>query len=174
MYQLSGGVNMTYQKILVGIDGSKQADMAFDKAVETAKLNKAQLYLLSVINGEKIPSGGPNGYSLVDRSIYQPAIDTMEKRLNEYKKKAQAAGITDVVTEVKVGNAKLELAENYPKNNGIDLIVIGATGLNMIGRLIVGSTAAYTIREAPCDVTVVKTDKDNKKVDLKKNSYLEI
>lgn len=165
---------MTYQKILVGIDGSKQADMAFGKAVETAKLNKAQLYLLSVINGEKIPSGGPNGYSLVDRSIYQPAIDTMEKRLDEYKKKAQAAGITDVVTEVKVGNAKLELAENYPKNNGIDLIVIGATGLNMIGRLIVGSTAAYTIREAPCDVTVVKTDKDNKKVDLKKNSYLEI
>lgn len=165
---------MTYQKILVGIDGSKQADMAFDKAVETAKLNKTQLYLLSVINGEKIPSGGPNGYSLVDRSIYQPAIDTMEKRLDEYKKKAQAAGITDVVTEVKVGNAKLELAENYPKNNGIDLIVIGATGLNMIGRLIVGSTAAYTIREAPCDVTVVKTDKDNKKVDLKKNSYLEI
>lgn len=165
---------MTYQKILVGIDGSKQADMAFDKAVETAKLNKAQLYLLSVINGEKIPSGGPNGYSLVDRSIYQPAIDTMEKRLDEYKKKAEAAGITDVVTEVKVGNAKLELAENYPKNNGIDLIVIGATGLNMIGRLIVGSTAAYTIREAPCDVTVVKTDKDNKKVDLKKNSYLEI
>lgn len=165
---------MTYQKILVGIDGSKQADMAFDKAVETAKLNKAQLYLLSVINGEKIPSGGPNGYSLVDRSIYQPAIDTMEKRLDEYKKKAEAAGITDVVTEVKVGNAKLELAENYPKNNGIDLIVIGATGLNMIGRLIVGSTAAYTIWEAPCDVTVVKTDKDNKKVDLKKNSYLEI
>lgn len=165
---------MTYQKILVGIDGSKQADMAFDKAVETAKLNKAQLYLLSVINGEKIPSGGPNGYSLVDRSIYQPAIDTMEKRLDEYKKKAQAAGLTNVVTEVKVGNAKLELAENYPKNNGIDLIVIGATGLNMIGRLIVGSTAAYTIREAPCDVTVVKTDKDNKKVDLKKNSYLEI
>ncbi|WP_283621291.1 universal stress protein [Limosilactobacillus avium] len=165
---------MTYQKILVGIDGSKQADMAFDKAVETAKLNKAQLYLLSVINGEKIPSGGPNGYSLVDRSIYQPAIDTMEKRLDEYKKKAQAAGITNVVTEVKVGNAKLELAENYPKNNGIDLIVIGATGLNMIGRLIVGSTAAYTIREAPCDVTVVKTDKDNKKVDLKKNRYLEI
>ena len=165
---------MTYQKILVGIDGSKQANMAFDKAVETAKLNKAQLYLLSVINGEKIPSGGPNGYSLVDRSIYQPAIDTMEKRLDEYKKKAQAAGITNVVTEVKVGNAKLELAENYPKSNGIDLIVIGATGLNMIGRLIVGSTAAYTIREAPCDVTVVKTDKDNKKVDLKKNSYLEI
>ncbi|QZN92544.1 universal stress protein [Limosilactobacillus panis] len=165
---------MTYQKILVGIDGSKQADMAFDKAVETAKLNKAQLFLLSVINGEKVPSGGPNGYSLVDRSIYQPAIDTMEKRLDEYKKTAESAGITDVVTEVKVGNAKLELAEDYPRKNDIDLIVIGATGLNMIGRLIVGSTAAYTIREAPCDVTVVKTDKNNKKVDVKKNSYLEI
>ena len=165
---------MSYQKILVGIDGSKQSDMAFAKALEVAKQNDANLYLLSVINGERIPSGGLNGYGFVDRSIYKPAIETMKRKLAEYEKKAQAAGITDVVTEVEVGNAKLELAENYPKQNGIDLILIGATGLNVVGRLIVGSTAAYTIREAPCDVTVVKTDLDNHKIDVKKNSYPEI
>lgn len=165
---------MSYQKILVGIDGSKQSDMAFDKAVEIAKQNNSQLYLLSVINGERIPSGGPNGYGFVDRSIYKPAIDTMKDKLAEYKEAAHKAGVTEVSTEVEVGNAKLELAEDYPAKNDIDLIVIGATGLNVVGRLIVGSTAAYTIREAPCDVTVVKTDKNNKKVDLKKNSYPEI
>lgn len=165
---------MSYQKILVGIDGSKQSDMAFDKAVETAKQSGAKLYLLSVINGERIPNGGPNGYGFIDRGIYQPAIDMMKKKLAEYEQKAKQAGITDVSTEVEIGNAKLELAENYPSQNDIDLIVIGATGLNVVGRLIVGSTAAYTIREAPCDVTVVKTDKNNHKVDLKKNSYPEI
>lgn len=165
---------MSYQKILVGIDGSKQSDMAFDKAVETARQNNSELFLLSVINGEKIPNGGPNGYGFIDRGIYQPAIDAMKKKLAEYEQKAKQAGIESVTTEVEVGNAKLELAENYPSKNDIDLIVIGATGLNVVGRLIVGSTAAYTIREAPCDVTVVKTDKNNRKVDLKKNSYPEI
>lgn len=165
---------MSYQKILVGIDGSKQSDMAFDKAVEIAKQNKAQLFLLSVINGERLPSAGPNGYGFVDRNIYKPAVETMKDKLAKYQQKAQAAGIEKVSTEVEVGNAKIELAESYPAKNKIDLIVIGATGLNVVGRLIVGSTAAYTIREAPCDVTVVKTDLHNQKVDIKKNSYPEI
>lgn len=165
---------MAYQKILVGIDGSKQSDMAFNKAVEVAKQNNAKLYLLSVINGERVPSGGPNGFGFVDRSIYKPAVETMKEKLAEYQQKAKQAGVKEISMEVEVGNAKVELAESYPTKNDIDLIVIGATGLNVVGRLIVGSTASYTIREAPCDVTVVKTDQNNKRVDLKKNSYPEI
>lgn len=165
---------MSYQRVLVGIDGSKQADMAFNKAVEVALQNNAKLFLLSVINGERYPSTGPSGYGFVDKSIYDSAVEEMNKRLAEYKQKAEKAGIKDVVTDVEIGNAKLVLAEHYPTKNKIDLIVIGATGLNVVGRLIVGSTAAYTIREAPCDVTVVKTDMDNKKLDVKKNSYPEI
>lgn len=165
---------MAYQKILVGIDGSKQSDMAFNKAVEVAKQNNAKLYLLSVINGERVPSGGPNGFGFVDRSIYKPAVETMKEKLAEYQQKAKQAGVKEISMQVEVGNAKVELAESYPTKNDIDLIVIGATGLNVVGRLIVGSTASYTIREAPCDVTVVKTDQNNKRVDLKKNSYPEI
>ncbi|MDO4903448.1 MAG: universal stress protein [Limosilactobacillus sp.] len=165
---------MSYKKVLVGIDGSKQSDMAFDKAVDIAKQNGAKLYLLSVINGEILPAGGVNGYGLVDRGVYEPAVDAMNKKLAEYEQKAHDEGVADVSVEVKIGNSKVEVAENYPEEHDIDLIVIGATGLNVVGRLIVGSTASYVIREAPCDVTVVKTDKDNKKVDVKKNSYPEI
>ena len=56
---------MSYQNILVGVDGSKQADMAFEKAVDTAKTNDAKLYLLSIINVERYPSTGPGGYGFV-------------------------------------------------------------------------------------------------------------
>ena len=98
----------------------------------------------------------------------------MQKKLADYKKKAEAAGIKAVETDVKVGNAKVELAERYPKENDIDLIIIGATGLNVVGRLLVGSTAAYTIREAPCDVTVVKTNLKNQKLDIKETTYPEM
>ena len=150
---------MSYQNILVGVDGSKQADMAFEKAVDTAKTNDAKLYLLSIINGERYPSTGPGGYGFVSHSIYDSA---------------EAAGIKAVETDVKVGNAKVELAERYPKENDIDLIIIGATGLNVVGRLLVGSTAAYTIREAPCDVTVVKTNLKNQKLDIKETTYPEM
>lgn len=164
---------MGYQKILVGIDGSIQSDMAFQKALEVAKTNHAKLYLLSVVNGEKYPTG-TGGYSFISHDIYDQAVGTMEKKLTDYKQKAVDAGIENVETAVKVGNAKVELAERYPKANEIDLIVIGVTGLNVVGRLIVGSTAAYTIREAPCDVTVVKTNLDNQKLKIKESSYPEI
>jgi Universal stress protein family. len=82
---------MSYQKILVGIDGSKQSDMAFAKALEVAKQNDAKLYLLSVINGERIPSGGPNGYGFVDRSIYKPAIETMKQKAGGVRKKGPSS-----------------------------------------------------------------------------------
>jgi nucleotide-binding universal stress UspA family protein len=167
-------LRMSYQKILVGIDGSKQSAMAFEKAVEVAKQNKAKLYLLSVINGERYPTTSPGGYGFVSHSVYDSAVETMNAKLTDYKKKAIAAGVSDVETTVEIGNAKVELAERFPKENDIDLIVMGATGLNVVGRLIVGSTAAYTIREAPCDVTVVKTDQDNKKLEIKESSYPEI
>ena len=165
---------MSYQKILVGIDGSKQSDMAFSKAVDIAKQNDAALYLLSVINGERYPTTSPSGFGFVDKSIYDSAIQEMNKRLAASKKKAEDAGIKEVHTDVEIGNAKVELAEKYPKDHDIVFIVLGATGLNAFGRLIVGSTAAYTIRVAPCDVTVVKTDLTNKKLEIKGSSYPEI
>lgn len=165
---------MSYQKILVGIDGSKQSDMAFEKAVDIAKTNDAKLYLLSIINGERYPTTGPGGYGFVSHSIYDSAVETMQKKLADYKKKAAAAGVQEINTSVEIGNAKVELAEHYPQENDIDLIIIGATGLNVVGRLLVGSTAAYIIREAPCDVTVVKTDLKNQKLKIKETTYPEM
>lgn len=161
-----------YKNVLVGIDGSKQAQMAFDKAVSVCKQNQAQLYLLCVINGEHYPTAA--GYGIVDKHMYDAAEAKMNKNLEELAKKAHDAGIENVHTEVVVGNAKVVLTEHYPKKHDIDLIVVGATGLNVIGRMIVGSTAAYVVRESPCDVMVVKTDQKNKEVHVDQVSYPEV
>lgn len=163
-----------YQHVLVGIDGSKQSEMALDKAIKAALQNGAKLSMISIINGERIPNTSTVGYGFIDPSIYDSAVKQMEEKLTEYAKKAKDAGVTDVHTNVSIGNAKIELGSDYPKANNVDLIVVGATGLNFIGRMIVGSTAAYIIREAPCDVVIVKTDSENKKVDLQKTTYPEI
>ena len=164
----------SYKNILVGVDGSKQSEMALEKGIISAIQNNAKLILLSVINGERYPNTSTVGYGFIDRSVYDTAVEEMKKKLNEFKQRAVDAGVKDVETEVKIGNAKLELGTDYPRAHDVDLIVVGATGLNVIGRMIVGSTSSYVIREAQCDVIVVKTDKDNREVDLQKTTYPEI
>lgn len=172
---LIGGATMSsYKNVLVGIDGSKQSEMALQKGIISAIQNNAKLTLLSVINGERYPNTSTVGYGFIDRSVYDTAVNEMKKRLAEYKQKAEDAGVGEVETEVKIGNAKLELGTDYPRDHDVDLIVVGATGLNVIGRMIVGSTSSYVIRQAPCDVMVVKTDQENKEVDLQKTTYPEI
>lgn len=161
-----------YQHILVGIDGSKQSQMAFDKAVEVAKRNHASLQLLSVINGEHYPDAV--GYGVIDHDVYDKAEKKMTDLLTKLTQQAQDAGISDVHFEVMVGNVKLALTEQWPKDHDVDLIIIGATGLNVIGRMLVGSTAAYVVREAPCDVMVVKTDNQNKPIKIEESSYINI
>lgn len=159
----------SYNDVLVGIDGSKQSMMAFHKAIDLAKRNEAKLHLLSVVNGEHYPTAA--GYGIIDRDMYDAAVERMKKTLAKLVDEAKEKGLNDVDSTVMVGNAKIALTDQYPKNHDVDMIVVGATGLNMIGRLIVGSTAAYVIRHVPCDVTVVKTDENNEKVKIEDVTY---
>lgn len=161
-----------YKNVLVGIDGSKQSMMAFHKAIALAKRNNAHLHLLSVVNGEHYPTAA--GYGIIDRDMYDAAVERMKKTLSKLVDEAKETGWNDVDSSVMVGNAKIALTDQYPKNHDVDMIVVGATGLNVIGRIIVGSTAAYVIRHAPCDVTVVKTDENNQKVAVEDVTYPEI
>lgn len=160
-----------YTNILVGIDGSKQSEMAFKKAVSMAKQNQATLTLLSVVNGTKDSSSGTVTYGFIDRSMYDRATEKLTKDQAKLKKEAEAAGLTKVNTEVLIGNAKVELTTGFVKDKKIDLIVVGASGLNVVGRMIVGSTTAYVVRQAPCDVVVVKTDDANKPIKIDTSSY---
>lgn len=161
-----------YNDILVGVDGSKQSLMAFHKAIDLAKRNDAHLQLLSVVNGEHYPTAA--GYGIIDRDMYDEATNNMKKTLDKLEKAAHEAGLDKVDSQVMVGNAKIALTDQYPKKHNVDMIVVGATGLNVIGRLIVGSTAAYVVRHAPCDVTVVKTDENNQPVKIEDVTYPEI
>lgn len=53
------------------------------------------------------------------------------------------------------GSPKREII-NYSKENNIDLIVLGSTGLDAIDRFIIGSTTQYIVNHASCNVMVVK------------------
>ena len=54
-----------------------------------------------------------------------------------------------------------EEALDILKREHVDLVILGATGLNAIERMFIGSVSEYVIRNAVCDVLIVHTDMKN-------------
>ncbi|MFT8812963.1 universal stress protein [Oenococcus sp.] len=142
---------MTYKHILVGLDGSKKADKAFETACALASALSASLSAVWIVNRDR----GMDSTFGVSEDFYQDRIGQVKQKLTPYVEKAKKQHIA-ITAETLLGNVKMLLAKEYPEAHGIDLIVVGDTGLNSIERLVVGSHTSYVIRNASCDVLVVK------------------
>lgn len=146
-----------YRKILVGVDGSKQASLAFARAIDIAKRNEATLVIASVLNADKYVGVGMSLSAVhVNQTLEDDLIGNMREQTEALVAQAHAAGVNDVIMDVSAGNAKTALAEGLVEKYGIDLIVVGATGTNVIERMLVGSTTNFVLQHAPVDVVVVR------------------
>lgn len=148
-----------YHNILVPIDGSKEAELALAKAVEVAKRNAAHLDILDVLATQQYEVS----YSgFVDGSvIYKMSKDVkiyLDRLVAQIEKETK---FTNINIHIRFGNPKTVIAYDFPKEHHNDLIMIGATGLNAVERMLIGSVATYVNRNALTDVLVVKTDSQN-------------
>lgn len=150
-----------YRKILVPLDGSNQSKAAFKKAIAVAKRNHAALTLLNVIDIRAY-----QGVVADDPVLTQEATKRTNKMLAEYARQAFAEGVQQVDTRIEYGSPKSIISYEVPESEHTDLIMIGATGLNAIERLVIGSVSEYVIRHAPCDVMVVRTNLENQPLQL--------
>lgn len=140
-----------YKNILVPVDGSKQSEDSFKKAVAIAKRNVAMLHLVHVMDTRNVPLSPE--YEIRTNE----AIKDLEYAfLDEMVAFAEAEGVVIKKTATH-GNPMTLIAETFPKDFNADLIVIGATGKGAITRAFVGSVSNYVVRHAPCDVLVVRT-----------------
>ncbi|MGX7058470.1 universal stress protein [Vagococcus humatus] len=145
-----------YQKILIAVDGSDQAEKAFKKAANVALRNKATLYIAHIIDMRAFQSVTSFDDEMADR-----ATAVAKNTLTDYENYAKKLGVEDIQTVIEYGAPKTLIAKQLPTQYGIDLVMMGATGLNAVERLLIGSVSEYVIRHAPCDVLVVRTDLDN-------------
>lgn len=141
-----------YKHIQVSVDGSKEADLAFSKAVAIAKRNGAKLEILHVIDTRSFQN-----VSSFDSAMVEQVSEDAKKRMEDYYKRAQKAGVTNVHYFIEFGSPKTIIAREFPKKHDIDLIVVGATGLNAVERLLIGSVTEYVTRTANCDILVCRT-----------------
>lgn len=147
-----------YSKILVPVDGSNEARLAFEKAIEVAKRNRAQVLIAHIIDTRVLQT--PTGF---EGNFNEEIQRQTENLFQEYRQYAQEHDFNDIDFVLEYGSPKVYISKNIPKDYQIDLIMMGATGLNAVERLFIGSVSEYVIRNANCDVLVVRTDLENQR-----------
>jgi len=146
-----------YNTIMVAVDGSEAAEVAFKKAANVALRNHGKLLLVHIIDLRAFQS-----VASFDGVLAEQAEELAKTTLKGYVDEANKLGLEDIETVIEYGSPKAIIAKELPEKYKVDLIMLGATGLNAIERLFVGSVSEYVIRHAPCDVLIVRTQLDNK------------
>ncbi len=145
-----------FETILVGVDGSKYSEEAFETAIQIAKPFGSKLIIATVV-------ATPYYFGLVQKYSPDIPVDALEKvnlMLTKYKDLAVKAGVKDVETKIftvisnlmSVGAGLVIESEKL----GCSMIVVGTRGMTGIRRTLLGSVADYVVRNAHCDVHVVR------------------
>jgi len=139
-----------YEKILVAIDGSQSAYNALKSAIDLAKQFNSELYLVSVVNTDNLPLN-------VGVSYAPGLVSDLEHNANRDLDKARdivkEAGLTCHVNLLN-GEPREQLIK-FPKDNQIDLIVMGKTGTSPFTRVFVGSVTRYVSEHSQINILIV-------------------
>ncbi|MGX4594212.1 universal stress protein [Leuconostoc sp. JNUCC 76] len=142
-----------YHRILVPMDGSKESEAALTRAVELT-LDAGDEGVLSILN--VIDTRAFQNVASFDDTMVEAVSDETRKSLEKYKTQAIEAGVKNVDYLIEYGSPKSLIAKDVPNEVNADLIVIGATGLNAVERLVIGSVTEFVTRSAKVDVLVVR------------------
>lgn len=143
----------TYNNILAAIDLSSDARTVISRAREFMRLYGATLSLIHVVE----PVVSMDDYELTP-ALPLEIEKTLEQRAHGFLDKLAAEmQLPEAQKLVRIGSAKREIL-HYARDNGIDLIVIGAHGRHGIATLL-GSTANAVLHGTQCDVMCVRVGK---------------
>jgi nucleotide-binding universal stress UspA family protein len=144
----------SYQRVLVGTDGSETSYKAVDRAAAIAKEAGAQLVIVSAYRPlsqreqqEAAQQLGAEAYKVIGS---HPAEDILREAC------ARIAPDVDVDT-VAVDGEPVDALIRTANDRQVDLLVVGNRGLNSLTGRLLGSVPSVVTHRAPCDVLIVAT-----------------
>ncbi len=141
---------MKFHKLLVGVDDSHDALLAFYYAVRYAAENDAELYIVSVLESNEM-----NVYQALDDDYVHGERSELEKHIQDFKDQATESGVKKVTSLIAEGDAGKTIVKDVIPHVQPDLLVIGSFDKPGIARRF-GSQAAYMSKYAPCSVLVIR------------------
>lgn len=141
--------------VLVGVDGSEQAQQAADYTFK--HYPEATVTLLNVIDpveaGYSLGSSAVPGYT---EEWFEQSKDSAEDLLETHADQAEATGFSgEIETAVEVGRPARTIV-TYAEETGVDHVVMGSHGRSGVTRVLLGSVAETVVRRSPVPVTVVR------------------
>ena len=153
-------------KILLATDGSEEATLAAQTAVDIADKTNSELHVVYVGVGVGVLDYGylsydPN-YAVPDYVYMQQIQENLEqqarKALDVEVERVKAAGGRVVEAHLSMGSPDAEIVK-LADDIGAGLIVMGSRGLGGIRRALIGSVSDSVVRHAHCPVLVVREEK---------------
>jgi nucleotide-binding universal stress UspA family protein len=144
--------------IVVGVDGSKEAEAALRWGVDEARVRGLPVHVVHAwtirpTGAEVLP------FAAGSRACFTPELDfaAAERAADDVLERAIAAvaGETEgveIVTRAVEGYAAEALIGSVGRD---DLLVVGSRGLGALAGVFLGSVSAQCVRYAPCPVVVV-------------------
>jgi nucleotide-binding universal stress UspA family protein len=144
------------KKILLATDGSEEAELASEAAVELAGAIGSELHVITV-GGTYRPGAG---VTVVAPSLLEATLRELERAarelLDEQVKKIKESGGTISEAHVEMGGAPDQQIVALGEEIGAGLIVMGSRGLGGMRRTLLGSVSDSVVRHAHCPVLVVR------------------
>ena len=153
VYHDSGRLFERTDKVLLAVDGSEGASRAAAVAFELSEMTRAKLFILHVINVgavQQIASMSDTS----DIEIMRHYMENGKKLLQGYKNAAKDFDIEiELLLEKGLPSDKIV---SVAKDNGVEIIVMGASGITGERKGGLGSSTERVIRRSVCPVLVVK------------------
>jgi len=145
------------RKILLAIDGSKEATLAIEAASELSKNTASEVHLTYVLpTPERLAY--PHHFSRELREeTFEQAKKDAEEWLAKQAEQIRSGGGSVTEEHVRTGRPDHEIV-SLGDDLGVGLIVIGSRGLTGKRRALMGSVSDSVVRHAHCPVMVVRKD----------------
>lgn len=139
-----------FKHVLVGVDDSDDARLAFQYAIGFAKRRSAQLTIVSVLEESNI-----SVYQALDKDYIHGERGELETHIKTYIKQAKDAGVENVNALVAEGNPGETVVKDVIPSVNPDVLIIGSIAKKGLRRRF-GSQAAYMAKYSPISVLVIR------------------
>ena len=146
---------MSYQNILVPVDGSEISLSAVKKAAQLAQAFNSQLTLISLVSEDPFVNADFYYPSPIMKEYFVQAYANAEKSLKEAQIIASENGVNANIEIVKGEVSEKGIIETAEKLN-TDLIVIGSHGRKGFQKFLLGSFAQDVLKGTKLPVLIVK------------------
>lgn len=150
-----GENQMTYQHILVPVDGSQISFAAAQQAISLAKAFNSQLTAICLVAED--PFSGADFYynASMMKEYLEEANKNALKALDQVQQFTAAEGVA-LTTEVVHGYVTAETIIDTAEKKNIDLIVMGSHGRKGFKKFFLGSFAQDVLNQTTLPVLIVK------------------